>query len=186
MKLAASAIALAICLVMSTGCANNTNDSNTAKGTDKPAITNPANNNEDQVTPSKNPDATEETTPDVEGNPFEVAGVTDPAAFLEMFHEVNSAVASDDKEKLADHILYPLAVNGPKPLSIETKEQLIEQYDSIFTASVKEALANQKEDELFVNYKGVMVGNGAIWFGVVANEGDKEKYGMIAVNLDTK
>ncbi|MFX3636489.1 MAG: hypothetical protein ACE3L7_21255 [Candidatus Pristimantibacillus sp.] len=186
MKLVASATAIALCLIMSTGCANNTNDSNAAKGTDTPAITNPANNNEDQVAPSTSPDATEDTSPVVEGNPFEVAGITDPAAFLEMFKTVKETVAADDKEKLAEYVLYPLAVNGPKPLSIENKEQLIEQYDSIFTASVKEALANQNEDDLFVNYKGVMVGNGAIWFGVEANEGEKEKYGIIAVNLGTE
>ncbi|MFC3747168.1 hypothetical protein [Paenibacillus sp. GCM10012306] len=45
------------------------------------------------------------------------------------------------------------------------------------TAKVKKKLLSQQEDKLFVNWQGVMVGDGELWIGQV----DK-KIGVIAVN----
>ncbi|WP_138753865.1 hypothetical protein [Paenibacillus sinopodophylli] len=115
-----------------------------------------------------------------EDNPFAPAGITDPAAFIQMFKAMQAAVAAGDKAAVAKLILLPLHVNGTNPFVINTKEQFITSYDVIMTEPVKNALAVQKVEELFVRDQGVMVGNGELWFG--ATQGEPQTYGLIAVN----
>ncbi len=62
-------------------------------------------------------------------------------------------------------------------MEIKNKKQFIAKYNQIMTEKVKKKLLAQKEDKLFVNYKGVMVGDGEIWIGQV-----DEKIAVIAVN----
>lgn len=115
------------------------------------------------------------------GNPFETAGIEDPEAFRAMFEEVKKAAAEGDKETVARHALYPILVNAGKvSVKIEDKEELISQYDRIFTPNVLKALAAQDAGDLFVNWKGVMAGNGEIWFG--ATNEKPQRYGIITVN----
>ncbi|MCC3377168.1 hypothetical protein [Cohnella sp. REN36] len=123
------------------------------------------------------------STPPASNNPYETAGVEDPAAFDRMFADVQAAVAADDAEKVAEYILFPLAVNHDgESVQVKTKEAFIKQCADIFTDNVKQALASQKKEDLFVNFKGVMVGDGAIWFGATADQ--PQRLGVIAVNVD--
>lgn len=117
------------------------------------------------------------------GNPFETAGIEDPQAFLDVFNAVKAAIASGDKAEVANHILYPLRVNGVSgKTKIQTRGAFVKQYDAIITQEVKDAIANQTADNLFVNYQGVMVGNGDIWFGGSADK--PQIIGIIAINHD--
>ncbi|MGO4545229.1 hypothetical protein AB4Z29_10545 [Paenibacillus sp. 2TAB23] len=116
----------------------------------------------------------------LEDNPFAPAGINDPAAFIKLFKATQAAVAADDKAAVAAFILLPLHVNGPTPFAIRSKEAFIAQYDNIMTKPIKDALAAQKVEELFVRDQGVMVGNGELWFGVI--DGQPQRYGLIAVN----
>lgn len=126
---------------------------------------------------------TEETNASSEkDNPFAAAGITDPKAFIKMFEAVKTAVAAGDKEAVADLVLLPLRVNGKTSMEITSKAEFIEKYDAIMTKSVKDALAAQKVDDLFVRDLGVMVGDGELWFGASAEE--PQAYGIIAVNLE--
>ncbi|WFD09850.1 hypothetical protein [Tepidibacter hydrothermalis] len=115
-----------------------------------------------------------------EDNRYYVGGIDDPVKFEEMFNEVKKFVSEDNKEKVSEYILYPLRVNHDKSTrEIKTPQEFIENYDNIFTKEVKEALLNQDVKDTFVNYQGVMVGNGEIWFG---SSQDSSKYGIIAIN----
>ncbi|MFC5648221.1 hypothetical protein ACFPYJ_03640 [Paenibacillus solisilvae] len=117
------------------------------------------------------------------GNPYETAGIADPQAFDAMFDALKTAVANGDKNAAAAYILYPLRVNGTgSALKIANKEEFLKQYDEIFTEPIKQALAKQTKDSLFVNYQGVMVGNGEIWFG--GDISAPQKLGIITVNHD--
>ncbi|MWV43708.1 hypothetical protein GRF59_08665 [Paenibacillus sp. HJL G12] len=153
----------------------------------------------DQVTDASGQDASKETnepvttphvdtpehsqTPSNGGNPYEVAGIDNPDKFKETFESVQKAVSAGNKEQVAGYILYPLRVNeNGKSKSYKDKSEFIADYDHIMTDSVKKALADQKLNTLFVNYQGVMVGNGEIWFG--ASTEAKDTYGIIAINKD--
>ena len=121
-------------------------------------------------------------------NRYAVAGIENAAEFEKTFADVQAAVAANARSKVADHILYPLRVNGwtdevkgKGAVNFDTRQEVLDNYDEIFTPQVKAALAKQKVAELFVNWQGVMVGNGEIWLSV--SEKTPRRYGIIAVNL---
>lgn len=116
---------------------------------------------------------------DSKKNPYEVAGITDPAAFTAYFAKLQKAVKDNKPAEVAELISYPMNLNKDnKTYKIYSKDEFIKKYDSIFTAHVREALLAQKVDKLFVNYQGVMVGDGDLWIGNTNN-----KLGVIAVNV---
>jgi hypothetical protein len=149
----------------------------TSPSTSIPTKTNTSPENGAAVSPSN-----DDTDPQLVGNPYEVSGITDPEKFNEMFSKVQELAAKDDKQGLAEYILYPMLLNKDgKSEKIADRKAFIANYDRIFTMNVKEALQDQKTEKLFVNYKGVMVGEGEVWFGVT----DKGDIGISAVNLST-
>ncbi|MFN8626383.1 MAG: hypothetical protein U0587_10455 [Candidatus Binatia bacterium] len=120
---------------------------------------------------------------------FAVAGITDAAA-RSMFDALQDAVRSNDREKLAALVEYPLRVNasGTHRL-ISDSDQFVADFSNIFTGAVRQQVLDQKFDELFVNWRGVMVGDGAIWFSGIC-EADSPagacknvRVRIIAVNL---
>ncbi|EHS55851.1 hypothetical protein P4H71_14510 [Paenibacillus kribbensis] len=135
--------------------------------------------------PAASSDASSSLTPSSSSqNPFEVAGIQDPKAFLNTFKALQKAVADNDKEKVANYIFYPLRVNdSEKSLTIPNKKDFIEKYDQIFTDAIREALVNQKTDDLFVNYQGVMVGSGELWLR--RGMENPKLFGVFSINLET-
>jgi hypothetical protein len=122
-----------------------------------------------------------EAIPQSKINPYSVAGFDNPAEFEAAFTKIQDLVARENKEAVAEYIQYPLAVyNNKGKIIIQNKEELINHYDEIFTAKVKNAFARQKLDNIFVNYKGVMVGQGEVWFTQSANS--KYKYVILTIN----
>ncbi|MEJ8306209.1 hypothetical protein [Saccharibacillus sacchari] len=101
-------------------------------------------------------------------NRLEVAGIDDPKEFHEFFFNLQQAVAKNDKKTVASMMNYPLNVNtNGKTYKFRTSARFIAKYDSIMTPEIKRTLAYALEDELFANWKGVMLGDGQMWFGVL-------------------
>ena len=94
-------------------------------------------------------------------NPYAVAGIENAAEFEAVFASLQKAVAANDRSRVADLVLYPLR--------------------EIMTPTVRKAIVEQKIANLFVNWQGVMVGNGEAWLSVSGK--DPKRYGIIAVNL---
>ena len=117
--------------------------------------------------------AAQETT-----NRYEVAGITNPQAFEAFYRKLQTWVAKGNKAAIANHGQYPLRVNkdGQSRL-IATEKQFLAEYDRIMTEKVKQALMQQDVKNTFVNYQGVMVGNGELWL----REKEK-KFIIVAVN----
>lgn len=114
-------------------------------------------------------------------NRYYVAGIDNAAQFETVFTRLQGLVAAGDKEAVADYILYPLNVYVQGvPTTYLSREELLKNYDTVFTAKVKDAFAKQKVNETFVNYKGVMVGNGEIWF--TQSDELQYRYGILAIN----
>ncbi|TKH34024.1 hypothetical protein C1I59_21165 [Paenibacillus polymyxa] len=134
--------------------------------------------------PATSSDTSSPAAPKASQNPFEVAGIQDPKAFLDTFKALQKAVADNDKEKVANYILYPLRVNdSEKSLTIPNKKDFLAKYDQIFTDAIREALVNQKTDDLFVNYQGVMVGSGELWLRRATD--NPKQFGVFSINLET-
>lgn len=111
-------------------------------------------------------------------NPYEVAGIDDPAAFHQFFFTFQQAVKNNDKKAVSSMIDYPLNVNADgKTYKITNAARFIAKYDSVMTPEVKRTLAYAIEDDLFVSWRGVMVGSGELWFGQF-----NDKIALFAVN----
>ncbi|MHA6529310.1 hypothetical protein [Paenibacillus sp. BAC0078] len=112
-------------------------------------------------------------------NPYEVAGINDPAEFTVYFAKLQKAVKDNKPAEVADLIAYPMnLIKDNKKYVIYNKDEFIKKYDRIFTNLVREKLLAQKVDKLFVNYQGIMVGDGDLWIGERNN-----KLGVITVNV---
>jgi len=97
-------------------------------------------------------------------NPYEVAGIDNPAEFVDFLSKLQKAVKFNNKKEVANFISFPLHVNHKgKTVQIKSKKQFIEKYNKIMTEQVKKKLLAQKADKVFVNWKGIMVGDGEVW-----------------------
>ena len=125
---------------------------------------------------------------EVPENRYAAAGIENAAEFEAAFSALQAAVAANDKGKVADSVFLPLRVSGwtdensnKSSLQVSSRQELMDKYDEIFTAQVKEAFARQKIAELFVNWQGVMVGKGEVWLSV--SDRTPVRYGILSVNL---
>lgn len=113
-------------------------------------------------------------------NPYEVAGIKSAAEFEHFLIKLQNDIRKGNKAAVADSMTYPLTVNSKgKTIEIISKRDFMSKYDKIMTASVKKKVLAQKveADQLFVNWKGVMVGDGALWMGQTG-----EAIGVFAIN----
>jgi len=86
------------------------------------------------------------------------------------FEKLKKAVAENDKQTVASMVDYPFKarING-KAVTIRDAAHFAADYDKVFTAKVKEAVANQTYEKLFANWQGVMIGDGEVWFSGICN-----------------
>ena len=104
-------------------------------------------------------------------NRYELIGITNAKEFEKSFNTIKYLVKNNEKSKVASYVSYPLNVNREdKKIKIQSKEDFIKNYNSIITENVKKALLDQDVAKTFVNYQGVMVGSGEIWFTHVKNK----------------
>lgn len=93
-----------------------------------------------------------------------VAGISDPAAFVQGFNQLKADVAQGNEAKVAAFVTYPLNVYaGGNQQTITNAQAFVQQYHTIMTSKVKAAIAAQQVNQLFVNDEGVMVGSGEVW-----------------------
>lgn len=103
------------------------------------------------------------------------------APYHTFFEKLKKAVAENDKEAVASMVEYPFKarING-KAVTVRDAAHFAADYDKVFTAKVKEAVANQTYPNLFANWQGVMIGDGEVWFSGIGNNNTVVK--ITAVN----
>ena len=84
-----------------------------------------------------------------------------------------------NKDSIAANIDYPL-VNDE---TISSSKIFLQQYDKVFNNKVRQALQQQKLNELFKNFQGVMIGSGELWIANVSKT-KKEVYKIRSINYD--
>lgn len=101
-----------------------------------------------------------------QSNKYEVAGIDDPRSVEDFLRSLQQAVAKNERARVATMLNYPVTViiRGRK-LKLKNKADFLRRYNVTINHKVKQAIADQKPDDLFVNYQGVMIGGGEIWFG---------------------
>lgn len=99
------------------------------------------------------------------GNPYEAAGISNPAHVTQFLVRLKQAVAAGDSATLASMIDYPLAVHEPRGASKTYRNGAVLRagYAQVFTPEVVEAIAAATPSNLFARDQGVMIGDGQVW-----------------------
>ncbi len=99
---------------------------------------------------------------------FTAAGIDDVESVEQFLHTLQSAVKHGDAAAVASLVDFPIKVfvDGRKQV-IRTHDAFTTNYAKIMTDAVGKAVLAQEPDTLFVNYQGVMIGNGELWFGLI-------------------
>lgn len=105
-------------------------------------------------------------------------GLADASAF---FACIKIASRRDDRDTLSQLIRYPSRTNGRT--TIRTPAEFKRAYPTIFNSKVKRAIEAQRFEDLFVSYRGLMVGSGEVWIsGVATNPAGKTPIKIISIN----
>jgi hypothetical protein len=104
--------------------------------------------------------------PDPHGHRYEVAGAKDDETINRAAEKFRKAAMDGDKERIASMIRYPITVYmNHKKTKIENREQMIANYDAIFTPGYRKAIENSIPRDMFARYDGIMLGDrGEVWF----------------------
>jgi len=81
--------------------------------------------------------------------------------------KVKQSIAEGDKEWIANNIRYPIntSLNGQEKITIQNKQQLIDNFEQIFYPVYKEEIKKYCTCNMFYNSQGIMLGSGEIWIG---------------------
>jgi len=101
------------------------------------------------------------------------------------FAELKRAVEQKDKKAVSAMVAFPTEVdlNGRPRRKVRNRAEFEKNYDEIINQNVFEAVQKQSYDELFVNWRGIMIGNGQIWFSAFKGPSGKfDQFRIIKVN----
>lgn len=105
---------------------------------------------------------------------------------VEFFLKIQSRVHAGDSAQLAEMIFYPIPVypSARGKVVVRSRSEFIALYPQFATEKWKEAVLAQEPEGLFMNYQGIMIGSGEIWFSPVCEGGNpcRTKYYIIAIN----
>jgi hypothetical protein len=95
--------------------------------------------------------------------------------------KLKEAVGKNDRKAVCGLIQYPLRSSGGMIHSVSSCEA---RYGTIFNDKVISAIAKQRFEDLFVNWQGVMIGNGEVWMSGVCKdkECNEHDFGIVTVN----
>lgn len=90
---------------------------------------------------------------------------------------LQKAVADHDAKGVAALVDYPIGVeiNG-KETNVKTAKVFEENYDAIMTPAIAKAVTDQAYGELFVNYKGIMFGDGQVWISGICTDNECKNF----------
>ena len=89
----------------------------------------------------------------------------DDAVIESCIPTVQSLLRRDDAEALSLMMCYPLPASFIEQRFVENREEFVKLYPQLFHPERKRAILNLRKDEIFCNYKGLMI-NCGMWFFV--------------------
>ncbi len=96
---------------------------------------------------------------------LEMAGVKSAAEMKEFLQKLQTSLAANDKAAVAAMLKYPFKIykNGQEKKNYKSEKEFLKDFDKYFTADVKKAVSDATYETLFINAKGIMIGNGEVW-----------------------
>ncbi|MBA9893664.1 hypothetical protein D7091_18640 [Ralstonia pickettii] len=100
------------------------------------------------------------------------------------FDCLKDATKRDDKTALSRLVQYPLRIHAlDRASTIATPVAFRKQYPLIFNQRVKDAIEAQRFEDVFVSYRGIMIGNGEVWISGITERGrSKPTIKIISIN----
>ncbi|HEX7897122.1 MAG TPA: hypothetical protein VF950_05150 [Planctomycetota bacterium] len=97
---------------------------------------------------------------------FSLAGIDRPRDVRRFLNELKDSVDAGDLKALAALVRYPFTTykSGIPVRTYANPAELLADRDRVFTPRVLNAILEQRVETLFVNYQGVMIGGGDVWF----------------------
>ena len=85
---------------------------------------------------------------------------------------------------MAGLVSYPIGVKvHGKEVHIRTAKDFAQHYDGIMTPAITKAITSQKYEDLFVNYKGIMFGNGQIWINGICHDNQCKNFDVKVISI---
>ena len=89
----------------------------------------------------------------------------DPLELRDIFNIVKKEAAEKNAKALSKLVQYPIRYSfSGKNSKAKNQIEFIHKFKLIFNSKVIDAITAQKYGDLFVNWRGAMIGNGEIWF----------------------
>ncbi len=96
------------------------------------------------------------------------------------------AVAAEDAAAVAALVEYPISVQvDGKDRTIKDPAGFIDAYGKFMTPEIRQAIVGTDYKDLFVNYKGVMFGNGQAWINGICKDDRCESFEVKLVTLQS-
>ena len=97
--------------------------------------------------------------------PSAAKAISPARAYGAFLSRLQSAIRSNNHRSVIALISFPLRVNAAGGARTYRDPKSVERdFDRIFTLRVKQAIAHQRADKLFVRDQGAMIGDGEVWF----------------------
>ena len=101
----------------------------------------------------------------------------DHTKYQAVIEALQAAVAAQDAAGVAALVDYPIGVevNG-KETNIKSAKVFEENYAGIVTPEIAQVITDQKYGDLFVNYKGIMFGDGQVWISGICKDNECKEF----------
>ena len=113
----------------------------------------------------------------------------DCAAGISFLSELQDTLEQTDRDATASMVRYPLRVNSAgKTKLIKTKQELLKQYDNIFSPLTQCAITESRPEDVWGNYRGFMIGDGEVWWEASiskASSKSKPVFKIITINQES-
>ena len=97
---------------------------------------------------------------------------------------LQQAVAGGDAAGVARLVQYPIGVRiGGRNVTLKNPGAFVEHYDEVMTPGIRKAVLDTRYRDLFVNYKGVMFGQGQVWINGMCKDAQCKDFDVRVVTL---
>ena len=89
-----------------------------------------------------------------------------PRSAKDFVAKMRSAAHKNDRSALVALVRFPFTTydNGRPKVTYHRPQELLRDFNWVFTAKVLKAMRQAEYSRLFVNAQGAMIGNGEVWF----------------------